>query len=151
MFTTKTVDSYSWLTVLLLQLTNLWRSLQQVQPPLDFCFSGKTTHHLQNPTFQICCRSALPIFMQIRIPELLVSQLPVKLSKIKLTDNSMFLSEIAGDSVSWWSLSQVSQLTTVGDYSRNHICGCFLPNLQNKNECSEDKYLKKFLLQAEYK
>lgn len=33
--------------------------------------------------------------MQFWIPELLVSQLPVKLSKIELTENSMFLSETA--------------------------------------------------------
>lgn len=77
--------------MLLLQPTNLQGSIQQMHQPLSFCFSGKTTHHPQKPTSQICT----PDICQFWIPQLLVSQLPVKLGKIKLTENSMFLSETA--------------------------------------------------------
>lgn len=37
----------------------------------------------------------------------------------------------------------------LGDCSKNRICGCFPPNLQNEDDCSKTKYLKKPFIQPE--
>lgn len=137
----KQLQSFSWPSMLLLELTH-FQGAFCLHLPLDFGFRGKTTRRLLNPTSQHCCRSVCPIFTQFWIPELLISQLPEKQSQIKPTEHSVFLSNCR-DFILWWSLRQVSNRITIwgtaGKKKINHISGCFLSNLQNKNECPKTK------------